>query len=146
MSPEIIKKKHPMQWSYYEAVRINGRTMKDVAMSELMSMSMVEKLVIHVENLLALKDCWYDELSTRVVNAIMQAGCATKKETKTAILENRLNPGIQRNYGCKSHYELCKFLGLVPPDPVKKKPPSGIWRCPHCQMFVDEEEHKKVMW
>ena len=133
-----------MQWSWYEAVQL--RSMEDVSRTECVSLPSVEKMVALVEGLLAMKNCWFDGLSPRVCAAITNAGYFSKKQVKTAILENRLNPGTTRNYGCKSHYELCGFLGIDPPEPLKKKKPGFIWRCPHCEMFVDDEEHKTRMW
>ena len=56
---------------------------------------------------------WSDGLSRRVLNCLNHAGISSKEAVFRALDNGRLRPGGRcRNYGEKSHAELCAWLGF----------------------------------
>ena len=54
----------------------------------------------------------YDGLSVRSTNALKNMGLQSKGQVEEAVQAGRLAPGKVRNYGHKSHAEICeKILG-----------------------------------
>jgi hypothetical protein len=62
---------------------------------------------------------WTEGLSIRIQNVLLNAGLFTMEAVEEAIKARKLRPHWRplkveklRNYGKKSHYELCEFLGV----------------------------------
>ena len=98
------------------------------------------KALSELKQLGLVKESPANELSCRAANCLNNAGIETKEQARQAIIEGRLKPdkkawnwnapnqnrGI-RNYGWKTHKEVCKWVGL--PEPHK---PKRVQICPHC--------------
>lgn len=98
------------------------------------------KALSELKQLGLIKESPASELSVRAANCLSNSGIETKEQAKQAIIEGRLKPdkkvwnwnapiqnrGI-RNYGWKTHKEVCKWVGL--PEPHK---PKRVQICPHC--------------
>lgn len=80
------------------------------------------------------------ELSSRAAHCLSNVGIETKEQARQAITQGRLKPDKKpwkwnstnedrgvRNYGWKTHKEVCKWAGL--PEPQK---PKRMQICPHC--------------
>ena len=65
------------------------------------------------------------ELGCRAYNALNRAGIATNKASvREAIEDGRLNPKSSkgpRNYGWKTHVQLCEYAGIENPNLQRKK-------------------------
>lgn len=76
---------------------------------------------------------WTRGLSVRTRNALHNHGLNSKEEAIAAIKTGSLShkPGKTRNYGWKSHVELCRLLGL---EPLEKRRCVLIRHsiCPKC--------------
>ena len=79
-----------------------------------------------------------DDLSIRARNCLNSIGIKTKEQAVEAINDGRLHPDNNpikqiavRNYGWKTHKEVCKWLGL--PEPHKAK---TVQFCPHCGKHI----------
>ncbi len=73
----------------------------------------------------------YYGLSVRATNCLTNCNLANREEILSAVQRGLLHPtkkdgyGPLRNYGKKTHDEVCQWLGV----PVLEKPRK---RCPHC--------------
>ncbi len=69
------------------------------------------------------------ELSTRAIGCLELFNINSKEEAKQRISEGTLGPNIPgcRNYGMKTHKEVCAWVGI--PVPIK---PKKTITCPHC--------------
>lgn len=68
-------------------------------------------------------------LTYRAINICMNLGVCSKEEVKAALEDGLLKIGRTRNYGWKTHQELCAWAGL----PVPTKPKGHPRICPHCK-------------
>ena len=73
---------------------------------------------------------WWAGLSVRAANCLNNRNLVTRDQIMEAVKNGTLHPKNRntRNYGWKSHAEVCKWLGL--PEPQKSKPRLTV--CPHC--------------
>lgn len=71
-------------------------------------------------------------LSVRAVNCLNNIAVTNKKEALSAIQSGRLKPlRSPRNYGWKTHQEICRWLGL--PEPKRPGRKIAVSKtCPHC--------------
>lgn len=86
----------------------------------------------------------YEKVGVRAVNGLHNSGLIPpdddfavdvlfKEKIKAAILDGRLKPGKNiRNYGIKSHIEVCKFVGMKPLPPLRREKVLVTEDCPKC--------------
>lgn len=70
-------------------------------------------------------------LSTRAVKCLSHAGLLSRASVRSAIENRKLYPESIRNYGIKTHAEVCQFAGIDPSE--YRDPPK---RCPHCGELI----------
>lgn len=64
-----------------------------------------------------------DTLSSKSINALNNYGIKNKKQALKAYQDGDLHPSRMRNYGWKSHQEVCEWLGVevILENPEKKE-------------------------
>ena len=84
--------------------------------------------VLHDLGYVRQRDIPFSDLTVRAGSALYDLGIKNKNEARAMIESGRLAPGKRRNYGDKTHREVCAWVGIKLPAKTKKK----IRACPHC--------------